>query len=290
MPYKKMTLSDIPEIREHLYRLNPQTCDYTVGGMLMWRDYYHMEYQITDGTFYSRLFDEHGNCFYNIPIGEDICAGIENLIRKNGPVRFCTVPETLLASLARVVGECRITEQPDFADYLYDARDLMTLKGKKYNGQRNMIHQFLRENPAWSYEKIDSGNVDSVCRFLREHYKIAENATGYEIEEEQKVWEVLDHYREYGFVGSVLTSDRNIVGFSIGEPVGNTLFVHIEKANKEVKGAYQMLVRLFAQNYVSDGILYINREEDMGDPGLRASKTSYHPVKMLKKYIVEVCQ
>ena len=31
---------------------------------------------------------------------------------------------------------------------------------------------------------------------------------------------------------------------------------------------------------------YVNREEDVGVPGLRKSKESYHPVKMIKKYML----
>jgi hypothetical protein len=86
----------------------------------------------------------------------------------------------------------------------------------------------------------------------------------------------------------VLKAGGAVVGFSLGEIIGDTLYVHIEKADRGCKGAYQMLVNQFAAAQRQEQLLYINREEDMGDPGLRASKQSYHPVALLKKFVVRV--
>ena len=77
-------------------------------------------------------------------------------------------------------------------------------------------------------------------------------------------------------------------GFSLGEIVGDTLFTHIEKADRDYQGCYQMVVAQFAQQFAHEGVHFINREDDAGDPGLRTSKLSYHPVALLEKYTVTV--
>ena len=91
----------------------------------------------------------------------------------------------------------------------------------------------------------------------------------------------------YGLVGGVLRADGAIVGFTLGEVLRDTLYIHIEKADRDYPGAYQMLCRQFCTAY-ADGLAYVNREEDMGDLGLRKAKRDLHPVTQLKKYTVEV--
>ena len=75
---------------------------------------------------------------------------------------------------------------------------------------------------------------------------------------------------------------------ALGEIIGDTLFIHIEKADRDYEGCYQMLVAQFAQQFAGEGVAFINREDDTGDPGLRTSKLSYHPVALLEKYTVTV--
>ena len=108
-------------------------------------------------------------------------------------------------------------------------------------------------------------------------------------EDISKTHEVLDNYQTYDLLGGVLLVENQIVGFSLGEIIGDTLFTHIEKADRDYEGCYQMLVAQFAQQFAQEGtVAFINREDDTGDPGLRTSKLSYHPVALLEKYTVTV--
>jgi hypothetical protein len=72
---------------------------------------------------------------------------------------------------------------------------------------------------------------------------------------------------------------------SIGGYLGkNTVTVHVEKANIEYRGLYQAINNEFCK-HVASHVKYINREEDMGIPGLRKAKLSYHPIKLVENYI-----
>ena len=60
------------------------------------------------------------------------------------------------------------------------------------------------------------------------------------------------------------------------------MVVHIEKAYADVQGAYTIINQQFLTHEASQ-YQYVNREEDMGDPGLRQAKESYRPVFLVEK-------
>ena len=87
--------------------------------------------------------------------------------------------------------------------------------------------------------------------------------------------------------GGVLYADGAAVGFSVGEMANSDTFdVHFEKAVVSINGAYPMVCRELTRMLMRKhpGLVYINREEDMGLPALRESKLSYKPEYLLKKY------
>ena len=62
--------------------------------------------------------------------------------------------------------------------------------------------------------------------------------------------------------------------------------MHFEKALDTLPGAYPMIARKFARHLQKDfpEIRYLNREEDMGIPGLRKAKEEWYPMFMIDKF------
>lgn len=292
MKFKSLTLSDIDSVRPFLTKVHTKTCDFSIGGMFMWRDYYSIEFSIESKALYSRLHAEDGRIFYNIPLSDDISLSLDYLIcllrHEKESIRFCTVPEPFIPLFRKICPVVSVKEQSDLGDYLYAANDLIELKGRKYSGQRNQIQQFLRNSDSWSFEEIHPDCINEVLDFFHSSYLPSAGSGRFEAEENAKVTEVLTHYQSYGMKGGILRANGQVAGFSMNETIGDTLFTHVEKASRTIKGAYQMLVNQSAKMFVTDSIRFINREEDMGDPGLRTSKKSYHPITVLKKYVIEV--
>ena len=292
MQFQKLSIDDIGAVAPFFEKISSRTCDFTIGGMFMWRDYYHMEFCLDHEVFYSRLFDENGRPYYNLPVGDDLHVAIHRIIafeKQSGPiVRFCTVPEEYLPLFEHENIVAEKEEQASYFDYLYLASDLRELAGKKYSAQRNLISQFRHANGEWRFEELSECLLPEVRDFFLSSYHAPPDAAPFEREENEKTLEVLDNWSKYRLRGGVLYAGDTIVGFSIGEILRDTLYTHIEKADRNVKGAYQMLVKHFSQKYALEGIRYINREEDMDDAGLRRAKQAYHPVALLKKYCIEV--
>ena len=78
----------------------------------------------------------------------------------------------------------------------------------------------------------------------------------------------------------ILRCGREVLGFSLGARLTETIFdVHFERARGDIQGAYPAVNRSFAQAIREKYPLvrYLDREDDMGLPGLRKAKLSYVP-------------
>lgn len=291
MQFKKLELEDIPKVRPYLQMLGSDICDYTIGGMFMWRDFYRMEYAIEEDVLYTRVRnDAHTKILYNLPIGRDIVSAIKNIMEfeKDNPsqLRFVTIEEKYLPLFEEAGFSFNKHNNEIYSDYVYLSEEFRSLSGKRNHKRKNHINQYIRSCDSWAFKELNEENIEAVKDFFERYYFVDPNANEEEIEENERAKEVLENYEIYGMRGGVLYADDQITGFSIGEIVGRTLFVHIEKGSKEYPGTYQMLNHQFAERFGQEAEL-INREEDMGDEGLRKSKLSYHPHELVKKYVLE---
>ena len=95
-----------------------------------------------------------------------------------------------------------------------------------------------------------------------------------------------DHFFELGFKGGFIEIPSGIAGFAMGEAINpQTFCVHMEKACYNINGAYTVVNRDFAKTFCG-GYRYINREDDVGDEGLRRAKLSYYPAILTDKFVV----
>lgn len=285
MNFKKLRLEDKKFYLPLYDKLISKTADYTIGSLFFWNEYFQYEYCSENDAIYHRLIDEKR--YYMLPFAKDTSKAIKRLHDnfKNELV-FCSIPEEYLKFFEETGLKYKVYEQSDYFDYFYLADDLIYLKGKKYNSKRNLIKQFIRSCDNYSFVEYDLNYYKQVRDFFERNF--SENTKSDQLLEYEykKIMEVLKNPCEFNMFGGVLIKDGEVCGFSFGEKVKDTLYIHIEKANKEVKGAYQVLVNEFAKKFCDDEVSYINREDDMGLLGLRKSKSSYQPHKMLKKYIV----
>lgn len=287
---KKLTMDDIEIVRPYFKYSKSNKCDNTVGGAVMWADYFETKYIIIEKTLiFNVKFLEYGEC-WTVPIGEAVNHCLELICKdckeRQIPMQFVSATERDLALIEKKY-TVEKNALPEWADYIYNASDLINLSGRKYHGQKNHINYFKKNFPNYKYEEINDTNINEVKEFLEEFSK-TESKESLNFEEElKKTKEVLDNNDKYKFFGLMLKIDDKICAFSMGEKINDTLFAHIEKADKNIRGAYPMIMNEFARRFASD-MAYINREENAGDKGLEISKLQYHPCLILNKYFVKV--
>ena len=292
LSFKPLHLSDLPALKPY-FTTNPgRLCDSTPGSTFIWRDMYQVEYALCDGSLYFKVLAPDLGVTFPLPLGGDRATHLKRIAdyccKQGLPLSFYPVPKEELDGIQAFFPNSAAISLRDNADYLYRCEDLKYFRGKKLSGQRNHVNKFLKTYARWSFRPITPEDIPAVKAFLDRYATQWTKASASFHEDITKTHEILEHFQTYGLLGGMLLVDQEIVGFSLGEVVGDTLFTHIEKADREYMGCYQMLVAQFAQHFAVDGVDFINREDDTGDPGLRTSKLSYHPVALLEKFTVTI--
>ena len=179
-------------------------------------------------------------------------------------------------------------EKRDSADYIYERARLSSLKGKKLAAKRNHINYF-EQHHQWEVRPLTAANMDEVKAFNAWWCQQNQCVQDLSLEREGcAVRRGLEHFDALGYQGLALYADGAICAFTYGEPMGERGFcVHVEKADANLRGAYPMVNREFARR-LPEQVLWINREDDAGDEGLRTAKLSYAPDILLMKYEAEV--
>ena len=177
----------------------------------------------------------------------------------------------------------RVHEYRAGANYIYRVEDLALLRGRRYSGKRNHIHQFKRANPETVLLPLTEREIPLCLALFDEWAKHKENQLDSKLERMGLV-RAFDHMADLDYRGACLYSGEQMIGFTLGEPLdAETVGIHIEKADYSYHGAFTVLNQLFLQNDWMD-YTYVNRAEDMGDEGMRIAKLSYHPCALNMKY------
>lgn len=293
LQFKPVTHADMEIIFPYLCMEKGRTTDFSYAGILMWVDYFKYEYAIFKDTLFIKGVVENDTEIpaFSLPIGKlplnesldkirEYC-GIHNI----SPV-LSAVPEHALENLEEA-GIESINPLEDWGDYLYDANMLSTLAGKKMGKKRNHVNKFDSLYPDSRIERLDGSNIEKAIDFMTVVDKEGDN-TAMAVEERLMTRKLLEFIKEgdIRLEGALLMVGDEVAAFTIGDVKNDTLFVHVEKASRVFEGSYEKINKEFAaiMTATHPEIVYINREDDSGDEGLRRAKQSYHPVEILKKY------
>lgn len=295
LDFTTLTFNDIKRIRPFLRHNPSRTCDMTVGGIFLWADYFHYRAAIDEDTLFilGTTEDNTNRPAFSIPSGAMSLDRAINRLRKycavyHIPLVFSAVPQMYLEQL-QALGATHISELTDWADYLYDAKALATLSGKKLMKKRNHANHFAIQYPDAEFQPLTSDNVTPILEFYNRQTLPANKSETAGFDREETII-TLQHLDKFGFEGGVLSVPGiGVVAFTLGELIDDTLYVHIEKMDHNINGSGETVCRNFASMMLQKHpeIRYINREDASGDEGLRRAKLAYNPIDILPKYNVE---
>lgn len=291
--FKKVELEDQEFFKKYMAKQPYRGCECTFTNLYLWSRFYNVQAAVAEEMLISKMETEEMLSFcFPMGDGRNVRAALEALMtyskEKGKPFRMHSVSKKQFEVLEELYPDrFQITYNRDYADYIYEAEKLANLSGKKYHGKKNHTNKFKKTYADWSYEPLHEGNLEE-CFQMALAWRCKNGCE----EDEEKNAEMcvtlnaLRLFKELGLKGGLIRADGQVVAFSIGEPVTeDTFVVHIEKAFADVPGAYPMINQQFVL-HEAQGYTYINREEDMGEEGLRKAKLSYHPVFLVEKGVV----
>lgn len=290
--FKDITIDSLPLIYPYISSSGSLSCDYTAGGIYMWIDYFKYQYCIAYSTLFIKgvAQDDTSKVAFSLPLCKTPESKAIELLKKycathNLPLEFSAISEEILDQFKKENPK-EIIELEHWADYIYSAEALATLKGNKLSKKRNHVNRFFADYPQAKFSTITPELLPKVHDCFNEICNIpTENQMA--IYERKQVWNVLNTLDKFPFETGCLIIEDKVVAFTVGEVIGKNLYVHIEKALHKYNGATQTINKTFVADILSrHKIEYVNREDDAGDEGLRKTKMSYHPMMLLKKYNV----
>lgn len=294
----EITIDKKELLEKYLCRRCSNNSEFSFTNLFMWRKSYDIKYAITDDMLCILPKHNDGPRSATFPIGfisengeeRDIKPAIEALLKyfegtNQVPLIRLYDEKTVKLLTDTFPDKFLITEDLNSFDYVYSIEELTNLAGKKFHSKKNHINKFKKLYPDFKYERMTSKNAEECFNLFNNWCNNKEIDSAIFDEEKSAILELLNNWDNLDITGGCLRVGEEMVAFSIGEPLkDDAVVIHLEHANTEFQGAFAMMNQQFLEHEWQD-YKYVNREEDMGIPGMRQAKQSYKPVFMVKKYV-----
>ncbi len=299
LPFATPSLSDAPRVHDCVAASAEPVLqsDLAFANIFLLRRKYGTEIAV-EGHFLFRFFGGQGRLRgYAFPCGPgDPTPALlrleEDAAMRQRPLRFCLLTSRQCEFLEKLwPGRFEFGCDPGDADYVYERQLLAVLPGTRYHAKRNHISRFRRENALWTLEPLTAENAHDALRvasgWLSGMQEAQDGAERAMLHEYEAIAHALEAMQELRLFGALLYVNKAPVAMTVASMVTPEVAdVHYEKCLPSFRSAYPVINQALASQL---HCRYINREEDLNDPGLRKAKQSYSPSLILSKYSALSC-
>jgi hypothetical protein len=288
--FRKISLDDRDILQKIVWAYQPETSELTFTNLFIWQPHYKTQWSMYKDWLIIICADTAGRLYALPPVGppgrSEVAAMLLRWLRddKKVPEPSLERADKKLAAEINQSGSFIVEPRREQFDYVYRSSDLISLAGRKYHGKKNHINKFTA-TCAFTYMPLEQSHIPACLEMQNKWcdcHRCAEdmNLMG----EWEAIRDLLSHFEALNIQGGVILIDGRVEAFTIGELLNEqTAVVHIEKANTGIPGLYSMINQQFCE-HAWPAVRYVNREQDLGDEGLRQAKLSYHPDHLVEKY------
>ena len=287
-PFTPIEIGQRAIVTDFLARHPQPLSDYSSASLCVWSSVFRYQFAVAepDTLLLHAQLDPDPQPRLLQPLGQFSEALQETLLAHArelpAPLVIESVSAEFLARHPVFAAHFHVVANRDSANYVYQTEDLAALAGRRYAKKRNLIQQATRLYD-WRIEPLGPQH-SKEC--LEVGDDIAAKRTTLTLQQESRALATaIRDFGALGLAGLLLRIDDRPAAFSIYDRLNpTTALVLFERALRDKKGLYQAINQETARAIAAQGLRFINREEDLGDPGLRRAKLSYHPVRLEAKH------
>ena len=257
--------------------------EFSFAGIFLFRNTYKYHVARLEKEKIVLRGEKDGSTFYALPTGFPQDRGVaKRLLEDADYLKGLSEPQVEDMRAWLEPHGYEICEDRDNFDYLYSRQELASLAGKRFHKKRNQVNSFMNTYANYELLELEASNKDDARSIVETWMEGREKSGDYYASIES-----IELQERLGLSGAVLYVEGKPAAFTMGEGIalGTTYVIHIEKADNTYKGIYQYLNQAYA-NSLPESYELINREQDLGDQGLRQAKLTYRPIGFVKKFRV----
>ena len=263
-------------------RLQPRISEFTFANLYLFRTAHAYSISMVGDSLVVFGKGYEGEEYFLPPLGGSVGDALSTLLGE-GRVLYGADEGFVKEYLLEMDG-IDIREDRDSFDYLYPRQELADLRGNRYHKKKNRVNYFTSRH-SYVVEPFSEKYLNGSMLLLDEWRRVRSGIDSPSLMMEAEAsGEALQMADQLGLQGLVVLVEGEVKAFVLGEKLNDTTSLcHFEKADPFMEGLYQLIDREFCRLCFTD-CTYVNREQDLGEPNLRHSKLSYHPVEMIKKF------
>ena len=286
--FEAISLARREEYLERLASCPQKVSDYSFGNLWGWAEHYGLSWRF--GESHVWILQTKPYEVFWAPVGpwDDVNWGACPCLSQG--LDFIRVPERLCQILSEAMPDrVTTTDAREHYDYVYRVPDMIELKGNRFHKKKNLLSQFLRAYD-FEYKPLTPDCVEDTLELQRQWFSWRDpEESGALLAENEAIVRVLQSWdRMRGLMGGAIRVDGEMIAYTVAEALTpDMLVIHFEKGRPGFKGVYQAINQMFLADAGAQYAL-VDREQDLGDEGLRKSKMSYNPSDFLKKCMVSI--
>ncbi len=292
--FKLLDIADRDEVERLTHRYPPYS-DFNFVSMFCYDTTGDCRVSILNGNLVVRFRDYMTlDPFYSFLGTHRVRDTVERLLEQATQESICPilrlVPATVVEGANGQLNGLAVSEDPDSADYIIAAHELIELTSGHWRSKRKSANRFRRKHPHCALREMDLADhitQEQVTRLFETWAEKKRKPSAETRNEFAALERIMRHSRRFNLLSVGAYLDGRLVGFTINEAIHAGHYMgHFGKSDPDYAGISVVLESETAKAMVNLGSGHMNYQQDLGLDGLRIYKESWKPVRRLQKLCI----